>query len=163
MSLTSYPAIANLKRWIKASFLQELPKHLTGGPVFAEGDDRLTSQDATHYEVRIDGPYLKPCGTRNEFRTYIEVNILANSTRNESNAFARETLQGIITYALMRDFCIYRIGAKGTIAEDDESLVGVMQFIAAEQLKLSDFGQIDIPEVYQAVGEAHYEMYSTLE
>jgi hypothetical protein len=153
-------SLTNIKRWIKASYVEELRKRLIGAKIFVEGGDRLTSIEDKFYEIRIDGPYNTPCGTKGEFCSYIEVNLLANSTRNESDGYERESLEGIMAEALNKDFCIYKIGNVGKNDADDESLVGVMQLIPSDSIKISDFGQIDPNvQVYQSVAEAHYEMY----
>lgn len=162
MSLTSSPEIASLKRWIKASFKDALLPRLAGANLFVEGQERLSSRDKSHFELRIDGPYLRN-SSGNEYCAFIEVNILSSSTRNEDNVFERENLQGQMQYALNTDVCIYRTGNVGKVVEDDETLVGTMQLISSHQIKVSDFGMIDPnTEVFQAVAEAHYEMYFTL-
>jgi hypothetical protein len=157
-------SLTNLNRWIKASYVQMLRKVLLGAPLFVEGDDRQTSKAPDHFELRIDGPYTDPCGTQGEYKSFIEVNILVNVSRNEKNRYHFDNLKGAMAEALRRDFCIYRTGNVGKLAEDDESLVGVMRLIPSESIKISDFGMIDpATEVYQSVCEAHYEMYFSLE
>lgn len=157
-------SIENLKRWIVASFWTELKSRLTGAPLFVEGDDRLTNRSANFFELRIDGPYTKPYGSKGEYCSYIEVNILATSTRDEGNRYTRENMQGIAAQALNKDFCIYKTGNVGKNAADDESLVGVMKLLPLDAIKTSDFGQIDSnTNVFQSVTEAHYEMHFYLE
>jgi hypothetical protein len=152
--------LTNWSRWIAASFIEELKKRLLGGHTFIEGRDRDTSKHPNHYEVRIDGPYSKPCGTRGEFRFFIEVSILINSTRDEKNNYLHANMKGIASEALNKDFCIYKIGNVGKEDADDESLAGVMKLIPTEQIKSNEFGMIDSnTEVFQATVEAHYEMY----
>lgn len=150
----------HLKRWIKASFIQALKKLAEqGADFFVEGDDR-PKPGAKRLELRVDGPYDRPCGTRGEYCAYIEVNLLCNVTRDESNVYARENLEGLMAFMLNQDFCIYRIGNVGSNEADDSSLVGVMQLIPHDAIKTSDFGLVDSnTEVYQAGTEAHYEMY----
>lgn len=131
--------------------------------LFIEGDDRPIPTGAKRLELRIDGPYTRPNGTRGEYCSYIEVNLLCSTTRNEKEIFDRENLQGAMAYMLARDFCIYKIGNVGTNEADDESLVGVMRLLPVDAIKTSDFGLVDSnTEVYQAVSEAHYEMHYTL-
>lgn len=155
--------LTNLNRWIKASYVQVIRKQLKGAKLFVEGEDRLTNKEADHYELRIDGPYTKPCGTKGEYKAYIEVNLLVTMTRNEQNRYAFDNLKGQMANVLNQDFCILKTGNVGIAEEDDESLVGVMQLLPVEQIKTSDFGMIDTnTEVYQAVVEAHYEMYFSL-
>ncbi len=156
MNLTD---IKHLKRWIKASFLQEFKLHLDGQVLFVEGEQRLTSKANQHIEFRLDGPYTKPLG-HNSYKSYIEVNLICNSTRNEGNKYGRENLEGLLAFILNRDVCIYRIGNVGREDADDETMIGVMKLLPVDMIKTSDFGQIDANiEVYQATSEAHYEMY----
>jgi hypothetical protein len=156
-------SLTNLKRWISASYRKQLRKLLSGASLFVEGEDRQTSLTPDHYELRIDGPYVKPNGTKGEYCAYIEVNILCNSTRDQANVYKKENLQGVASEALTRDFCIYKTGNEESNEADDGSLVGLMQLIPHEAIKTSEFGMIDPnTEVYQSVVEAHYEMFFSL-
>ncbi len=86
--------------------------------------------------------------------------MLGKCSRNESNVFNRENLEGLLAHMLNRDVCIYRTGNVGKVDVDDESLVGTMMLLPADMIKTSDFGMVDTnTEVYQCVSEAHYEMY----
>lgn len=152
--------LTNLKRWIKASAVQTLKPLAQGHALFIEGEDRNTNDAASHFELRVDGPYTSPHGTQGEYKAYVEVNVLANSTRNESNVYERENMQGIAAEMLNRDICVYRIGNVGVNPADTGTLVGVLQLMPMDLIKVSDFGKIDDNvEVYQAVAEAHYTMY----
>ncbi len=153
-----------MKRWIKASFVKYIrPKVEPTLHLFVEGADRLTNEQVKFIELRVDGPYTRPCGSKTEFCSYIEVNLLGNSSRDVSNVYDRENLQGLMMELLNADVCIYRTGNEGTEAGDDGTQVGVMQLIPSDAIKISDFGMIDSnTEVFQAVAEAHYEMYYTL-
>lgn len=153
-----------LKRWIVASFIKEFkPLCEQGFEFFVEGDDRLTSKNPKHFELRIDGPYFRNNGSRGETCSYIEVNLLGNSTRNQDNFYERHNLQGFMTWLLNRDVCIYRTGNEGKVEADDNTVVGTMQLLPADMIKVSDFGMVDTnTEVYQSVAEAHYEMFLTL-
>lgn len=151
----------HLKRWIKASFVKLIRPMLEQGvDLFVEGEDRLTNKSKKFMELRIDGPYTTPCGTSDELKSYIEINILGTSTRDESNVYDRENLQGLLSFYLNRDFCVYRTGNEDKVPDDDGTMFGTMLLIPHDQIKTSDFGQIDPnTEVYQCVCEAHYEMY----
>ena len=152
----------SIQRWVKASMMKQLKDLLKGQPTFIEGMDRQTSRVPNHFEVRLDGPYFKPCGTRGEWRAFIEVNILVNTTRDEKNIYLQENMKGLATQALSRAFCIYRTGNEGKEDSDDGSLFGTMLLDAKDEIKVSEFGMIDTnTEVFQAVVEAHYEMYFT--
>lgn len=150
-----------LKRWIVASFIAEFKDLVEQGfDIFVEGDDRLTNKSPKHFELRIDGPYTRNVGTRGEQCSYIEVNLLGNSTRNEENFYDRHNLQGFMAFLLNRDVCIKRLGNVGKNEADDETVVGTMQLLPADMIKVSDFGMVDPnTEIYQSVAEAHYEMY----
>lgn len=151
----------SLKRWIKASIIKAFkPLCEQGFEMFVEGEDRLTSKVTKHIELRVDGPYTMPCGTKGEMKAFIEVNLLGKCSRDESNVYIRENLEGLLAYILNRDICIYRIGNVGKVDEDDGSQVGTMNLLPADMIKTSDFGMIDTnTEVYQCISEAHYEMY----
>lgn len=154
MNLTNFP------RWITASFIEQIRKRLNGGHLFVEGRDRDTSKHPDHFELRIDGPYQDPCGTKSEYRFFMEVSILVNSTRNESDVYNHANMKGVAAEALNTDFCIYKIGNVGREDVDDLSLVGVMKLLPSERIKSNEFGMIDTnTEVFQATIEAHYEMY----
>lgn len=151
----------HVKRWVKASFVKIARTLLEQGvDLFVEGEDRTTNKSGKFMELRIDGPYTVPCGTKDEFRSYVEINLLGNSTRNEANVYDRENLQGLLAFILTRDFCVYRTGNEGKVPEDDGTLFGTMLLIPHDAIKTSDFGMVDAnTEVYQCVSEAHFEMY----
>jgi hypothetical protein len=166
MSLTNpLETLLHIKRWITASIKHHLERNfLTEGLyLYVEGDDRLTNDKREYLELRIDGPYVKPNGSKGEYCAYVEVNILSNVTRKEEEGYNRENIQGVILHMLAYDICVYKMGNVGKKTIDDESQFGILQLIPSDQIKLSDFGMIDPnTEVYQAVGEAHYEMYFTI-
>jgi hypothetical protein len=159
--LNSTEDLKHLKRWILASYVKALkPLVEQGFEMFIEGDDNLNNKNPKHFELRVDGPYTRPCGTKGEMCSYIEVNLLGTSTRNTENFFDRQNLQGFLAFLLNRDVCILKTGNEGKIAVDDGSMVGVMMLMPSDQIKTSDFGMVDSnTEVYQCVSEAHYEMY----
>lgn len=157
-------SIEHLKRWIVFSLFQDLKKLANGKFLYLEGEDNLNNKEAEHLELRIDGPYTKPCGSKGEYSAFIEVNILASSTRKEDNGADRFNLQGLMAHMLNRDFCIRRTGNEGKEPADDGTTVGTMQLLPVDQIKVSDFGQIDTStQLFQSVAEAHYEMYFSLE
>ena len=148
-----------IQRWIRASFFKQLKDLLKGITTFIEGEDRSTSKHPNFFEMRLDGPYYEPCGSRGEWKAKIEVNLLVNSTRDEKNYFIHDNMKGLATSALSRDFCVYKLGNVGRETEDDQSYFEVMKLVREDQVKVSEFGMIDPNvEVFQAVVEAHYEM-----
>lgn len=153
-------SIRNIKRWVTASIIKLFKENTEGIHLYVEGMDQDTSKLDKHFELRIDGPYSKP-QTKGCYRHYFEVNILINSTRAEDDFYERQTIQGIAAEMLNKDVCVYKIGHVGKDVADDESYFSVLQLIPHEQIKVSDFGRInETTEVYQAVAEAHYEMYT---
>lgn len=153
--------IKHLKRWTLASIIKTLRPLLEQGfDMFVEGDDRFVKLNPKHFELRVDGPYIYPIGAKGEYRAYIEVNLLGNVTRDESNRYTRQNMQGFLTYLLNRDFCIWKTGNQGKDPADDGTMFETFVLKASDQIKLSDFGQIDTSvQVFQCVAEAHYEMY----
>lgn len=151
-----------IQRWVKASIIKQIRDLLKGMQTFVEGMDRQTSKVPNHFEVRLDGPYFKACGSNGEWKAFIEVNILVNTTRDEKNFYLHDNMKGTATEALSRAFCIYKTGNEGKEAGDDGTLFEVMQLDTKDEIKVADFGMIDTNiEVFQAVVEAHYEMYFT--
>ena len=75
---------------------------------------------------------------------------------------------GVVEYKapfiLNRDFCIYKIGNEARLpAIDDGTLFDVFRLLPSDQIKVSDFGQIDPnTQVSQCSVEAHYEMNFSL-
>lgn len=151
----------HLKRWVKASFVKLIRPMLEQGvDLFVEGEDRTTNKTGKFMELRIDGPYTTPCGTNGEFRSYVEVNLLGTCTRDESNVYTRENLEGLLAFILTRDFCVYRTGNESRVDADDGTMFGTMLLLPHDAIKTSDFGMVDSnTEVFQTVCEAHYEMY----
>lgn len=159
--MNSTEAIKHLKRWTLASFILDIkPKAEQGFHFYAEGDQRLTNQNPQFFELRIDGPYLKPLA-KGEYKAYIEVSLLGNSTRNDKNRYQRQNLLSLLQSYLNKDFCCLRTGNENVDPViDDGSLFGVYSLIPAEQIKASDFGMIDdAANVFQCTVEAHYEMF----
>lgn len=158
--MNSIDIIKNIKRWVAASVIKLFKDLNEGIHLYVEGMDQNTSNKDKHFELRIDGPYSKPQG-KGGYRHYFEINILVNSTRSEDDFYERHNLQGIAAAMLARDICVYRIGNKEKNPLDDGSMLGALQLIPVEQIKVSDFGRInETTEVYQAVAEAHYEIYT---
>lgn len=152
-------SIKNIKRWVVASIIKRLKELTEGIALYVEGTDLNTSKLDRHFELRIDGPYSKPL-TKDSYRHYVEINILVNSTRAEDDFYERHNLQGIAAQMLNGDICVYKTGNQDKNPDDDGTYYGVLQLIPSEQIKVSDFGRINpTTEVYQAVAEAHYEMY----
>jgi hypothetical protein len=152
--------IKHIKRWIVASAIKLFKTLNEGVALYIEGEDNLIVKNDKHLEIRIDGPYSKPLAN-NEYRHYVEINILVNSTRSENDFYERHNLQGIAAQILNRDICVYKIGNVGKNSADDQSFVGVLRLLPNDMIKTSDFGRInETTEVYQSVAEAHYEMYT---
>jgi hypothetical protein len=155
--------IKYLKRWIQASIVKVIRPLLGDGiTLFVEGEDRPKGTPK-HAELRIDGPHLRTVGSKGEYQAEIIVNLVGDSTRNESNIYDRQNLAGTLQWLLNRDFCIYRVG-NTKAGTDDGSLVDVMLLQPSEQIKLSDFGQTGAAlQLYQCVAEAFYIMTFTLD
>lgn len=165
MSLTKLDTLKHLKRWIQASYVKAIRSSMGEGiGLFVEGEDRSTNKFAKFAELRVDGPYIKPRGAAGEFSAYIEVNLLGDSTRSPDNIYDRQNLQGYLSWLLTRDFCIYKTGNEGSPENtDDGSYFETMLLLPHDEIKISDFGQIDPnTQVFQCAVEAHYLMTFSL-
>lgn len=165
MSLTSHEEFKHLKRWIQASYIKAIrPLMGEGIALYVEGEDRLTNKLAKFCELRIDGPYIQARGAAGEFSAYIEVNLLGTSTRSPDNIYDRQNLQGYLSWLLARDFCITKTGNESSPeGTDDGTFFEVMLQLPHDEIKVSDFGQIDPnTQVFQCAVEAHYQMTFSL-
>lgn len=86
MSLTKKPSqTREMKRWVVASIIKLFKEHTEGITLYVEGMDNNSRDKDKHFELRIDGPYVRPL-TKGEYRYYFEVNILVNSSRAEDDS-----------------------------------------------------------------------------
>lgn len=144
-----------LTRWIHASVRQWLEdrkrQKLSTIVIFCEADIRQTNKTTEHLELRIDGPYERKEGTRNEFYADVEVNILVNTTYFENELFRHQNNMGLASYLLDSSIPIFKIGDN----RDDKALVGVLRLESSPLT--SNFGQIDNSvQVQQGTVEAHF-------
>jgi hypothetical protein len=145
-----------IPRWITSSVRKGFVERVENLPVFVEEEIKLNNEKKEYVELRIDGPFINPIGSRNEYQARIEVNALITCSYDETDSLRLIKIGGIVIAALSKDFCIYKYGDEDT---DDRSYFETMQVIADDQIELSNFGQIDpTNKVYQASVEAHYTM-----
>lgn len=154
--MSSIEYIREIPRWTQLSIRKAFIARTENIPVFFEETFKKTYSEPLYVELRIDGPYCTPVGTRNEYESYIEVNALLSASFDEKDTMKIHNLAGVVQVALSKDFCVFR---KGPNPWDDESYFETYQLLADENIQLSQFGQIDpTNKVYQATVEAHYRM-----
>ena len=144
-----------LTRWIHASVREWIENRKRERQstivIYNEADIRQTNKNTEHLELRIDGPYERKEGTRNEFYADLEINILVNTTYFENELFRHQNNMGLASYLLDASIPIFKIGDN----RDDKSLVGMLNLQSSPLT--SNFGQIDNNvQVQQGSVEAHY-------
>lgn len=154
--MPSIEFIREIPRWTQLSVRKQFVERTENIPVFFEETFKKTYNEPLYVELRIDGPYCTPVGTKNEYESYIEVNALLSASFDEKDTMRIHNLAGVVQTALAKDFCVFKLGPN---AWDDKSYFETFQLIADENIQLSQFGQIDpTNKIYQATVEAHYRM-----
>lgn len=127
--------------------------------MFADGDDRATTGLKDYIEFRMDGPRIKQIG-RTLVRLEVTVNILVQSTMNDTDVYAMQRTMGIVIAAFEKNIIGYKYGTGG---DDDQS-----QFACFEResptgqkigfdVRINNFGIIDTTvRKQQATIEASY-------
>jgi hypothetical protein len=148
--------IREVPRWTQLSVRKQFVERTENIPVFFEETFKKTYTEPLYVELRIDGPYCTPVGTRNEYESYIEVNALLCAAFDEKDTMKLHNLAGVIQVALSKNFCVFKLGPNEW---DDKSYFEQYQLIPEDNIQLSNFGQIDpTNKIYQSTVEAHYRM-----
>lgn len=148
--------IDQLPKWIQLSVRKQFVERTQNAKVFFEELAKRYNTIPEYVELRIDGPYVKTIGSRNEMEAVIEVNALLTSAFNEQDTMGLYKLAGIVIAAFVQDFCIYKLGPE---TSDDKSYFETLQLITDDNVEMSNFGQIDSTnKIYQASVEAHYKV-----
>jgi hypothetical protein len=144
-------------RWAFASFSKHFATHFEAENLnlFVEGDDRETALLAKFCEFRMDGPRLRAVG-RNRWEIFVPVNILVQTSMNDTNTHLHRTNIGIAESGFARTISIYKYGNG---PDDDQSLLVCMSLMGDKNnpIKINDFGQVDTTvRLQQATVEGHY-------
>lgn len=154
--MPSIECLREVPRWTQLSVRKQFVERTENIPVFLEEAFKKTYKEPLYVELRIDGPYCTPCGTRNEYEAYIEVNALLNAAFDETDTMKLHALAGVVVTALSKDFCVFKLGDNPW---DDKSYFEAYQLVDGDNIQLSNFGQIDTTnKIYQSTVEAHYRM-----
>lgn len=150
----------NWPRWIFASVSKHFDAEKQGLHMFVEGEHRDTRDKLDFLEFRLDGPYITEV-SKGYFRLYIEVNILVQSTKNQTNIHRIHENVGIAAAAFWNGIKVFKYGNG---VDDDQSYLGCLQLVTdargKERIQISHFGQIEPKtRVLQATVEGHYEMF----
>jgi hypothetical protein len=154
MSSISY--LRELPRWTQLSVRKQFKERTENIPVFFEEQIKENNKGPLYVELRVDGPFCNPIGSRDEYEAIIEVNVLIGAAFDETDTMKLHSLSGVVVAALAQDFCVYKLGPN---AWDDRTFFETYQVVADDNIEVSNFGQIDSTNrIYQSSVEAHYRM-----
>lgn len=153
----------NWPRWIFAT----VSKHFTDAaavanlPMFIEGQHRNTRKLKDFFELRMDGPTLREV-SKGCWVLRIEVNILVQSTMNDSNYHRIHQNVGILSAAFVKSIAVFKLG-KDDPDPDDQTFLGCLNLLQNREsqdfLEINHFGQIEVnTKLVQASVEGHYSM-----
>lgn len=147
----------HLPRWIYASVAKFVKENANGWPVYVENIDELRINASKYIELRIDGPYLYPQGSKGEYRAEVEVNIFMAWQRNQANVYEFQTMAGHLSKLLLQDICVYKLGKESV---DDKSLFSESLKIRTEEgCQYSNLGPAEnTQDKFEGVIETHYMM-----
>ncbi len=142
-------------RWITASIMKRVDDSRQDVVLYVEGQTRETQRGPRWIEARIDGPFQRPCGSKDEFCFYVEVNILCSVQLDDKDIYHMQRLLGIGSQALNTNIIVKKYG------ETSEDYVGCLRLLGGlEGIEAHSFGQIEATNpLIQGCVEAHYEMY----
>ena len=150
----------NWSRWIFASVGNHFDNLRQGIPLYIEGQPRIIDRDNAKaiFELRVDGPYFTEV-SRKYWDIYIEINVLIQSVKTDTDFHRIRRLTGIVESAFI-DIMSYRYGDG---VDDDDSYLGCLRLIqnlsSSEKIQTSHFGQLDpATNLEQSTVEGHYKM-----
>ena len=150
----------NWDRWLFASFSAHFNSGLESDAlVYIEGQDRVTNDQKSYYEIRVDGPYITEVG-KNRYDLVSEVNILCSANHAVDNDYHRIRRMAGLVASLFTEVHIMKYGDGD---DDTGAFLGCAVMIhnprKHERIQINHFGQID-PNVplMQATVEGHYKL-----
>ena len=153
----------NWPRWIFATVSRHFAAAAAtaGLPLFIEGQHRNTRKLKDFFELRMDGPTLREV-SKGCWVLRIEINILVQSTMDDSNYHRIHQNVGIAIAAFEKAISVFKLG-KNTPTPDDQSFLGCLTLLQNAEtrdfIEINHFGQIDIKtKLIQASVEGHYAM-----
>ena len=147
--------LTHYTRWITASVLKHIDSRRQGISVYIEGQTRSTQEELRWFEARLSGPHATPNGSQNEYKLYVEVNILCQTCVDEKDVYHLKKLLGIAQQALNADICVFKYGDEP--GDNPDTYVGVLKLETEDPIEVHDFGQIEpANKSVQGSAEAHY-------
>lgn len=158
--INPYPGI-HWDRWVFASICQHFDDRRGTLPMYVEGTHRDTRELEDFFELRVDGPWYSEI-SKNYWWVFIEINVLIQSAKNNTDFHRIRKMTGIISQILERCIKVYKYGNE---PYDDSSLLGVLERQDdrrgknADRIQINHFGQIEPKlKLEQSTVEAHYVM-----
>ena len=147
-------------RWIFSSICKHVDDNKGTLALFIEGQERDSTVDKDHMELRIDGPYFTE-QSKHYWKLVVEVNILVQGVIDDSDFHKMQKYAGKAAYILSMPIDIKKYGSG---VEDDDSSIGCLQriddMLDRERLVISHFGKVEpASAIEQSTVEAHYEMF----
>lgn len=147
-------------RWVTASVNKFFYSAAQAAKIYmyVEGmPNRQTQRHEDYYEMRHDGPYLREI-SQDEFKTYLEVNILV-SVRQDTDTYRYDELIGIIVSAVYAGpIEVYKYGAKPQDTGDFIGCLYLKQEGQRDRLEVNRLERIEKEvRLRQAMIEGHYE------
>ena len=151
---------ANIPKWLFASIAEHF-SNAAASPVykmFIQGQQKTEddSRQKDFFELRTDGPYIRPKNNRSRLNLEFQVNTLIQSTVDEHSASRPYVDTGKLLTAFVT-IPIYRYGDGNN---DDQSLIGCAKVAKQgrlEEIRVNQFGVVDTAlGLIQATIEAHY-------
>jgi len=142
-----------------ASICKHFDGKRQGIPLYIEGQTRNTRNQEDFLELRVDGPQFTEL-SHNEWKIYIEVNILVQSVMDDKNYHRIHQNVGIVA-AAFSDIEVFKYGK---LPGDNQELWTCIQLVQNErsrqQINIFHFGQVDKQtRLMQAAVEGHYQTF----
>lgn len=151
--------LTNIPRWITLSIQKYVNDSRHDIPMYVEGQQRSTNEQASYIELRIDGPTSCIIGSAIDYKFSVGVNVLVSITYDEKDTLKIQNICGIIAQVLQQDICVFKYGPTADL--DNKDYVGTLQSSKEDKdVAINYFGQLEPTSLkYDATVEAHYEMY----
>lgn len=146
----------NISRWVYAStslFVSNvINKRL---PLYLEGQERRTQDEANFLEFRLDGPFVYEC-TQGDYVIDFDINILVMSQIDNKDHHKLYKDCGV-ALECFKAIPIYKLGVA---SYDDQSLIGCALITQQrDAIRVSHFGKLDPNKMcLQSSVEAHYNL-----
>jgi len=166
LSLSSFTSVnfkehfinPNWLRWVHASICTHFDTYKTIYPLYIEGDERTTGDNAEFAELRVDGPLIK-IPQKGLFYLDYDINILIQSHMDPNSLYKMYDAMGTFLKAMILNIQVYKYG-DGPL--DDQSFIGCLRYIQSDRsagrgIEINTFGIIrQDTRITQATVESHF-------